>query len=566
MGDIPFRDLVELCEALERTTKRSSMIALIASFFKKIPSDLVGIAARMIVGKIFPEWSHKTLDISWRTIIKVIKEITGTKPKDILDAFNKTGDPGDMTKILFEKKKGVKQITLLAPQKQQITLLDVYKIFNEVSEVKGEGSKRKKELLLRGLLEKCEPLEAKYIVKILLGEMRHGASEGIVEEALALLSNAPIELVKRAHMLTGDIGEVAEIAVKGGIRALKEVKMRLFHPIEPMLAQAAESVEEALKIHGGRTAFEWKLDGARVQIHKKENEVKIFSRRLTDVTLSLPDVVAQVRDNIKAREVILEGEVIAIGNDGKPLPFQHLMRRFRRVKDVKEMVEEIPVRLYLFDILYLNGNLLIDMPYVERREKLYEISGDIQLVPQIITSDSKEAEHFFKAARSAGHEGLMAKKPNSDYTPGIRGKKWLKIKETLDTLDLVIVAADWGYGRRYKWLSDYYLAARDENSGEFLVVGKTFKGLTDEEFEHMTKRLLELKIGERGRTVFVKPEVVVEVAFDEIQKSPKYKSGYALRFARIVRIREDKRPEEADTITRIRELFEKQFRSKARAE
>jgi len=560
MGTL-FKELAELCEKLEATTKRITMVNLISSFLRKLEPDEIGPAVRLIIGRIFPAWSQETLEISWRTIIKTIKNLANANSKDISEAFSKTGDPGDMAKILMEKGKKIKQVTLL---RSPLTILDVYKCFLSIANVKGPGSKKKKEGLLYGLLSRASPLEVKYIIKDILGEMRHGVSEGLMEEAITKAFGASLEQVKRAHMLLGDLGDVAHIALTRGAQQIREVKIRLFHPIKPMLAQPVENVEEALKEHGGKTAFEYKLDGARVQIHLKNGKVAIFSRRLTNVTHSLPDVVKLILDEIKVNEAILEGEVIAIGGEDKPLPFQHLMRRFHRVKDIEKMVKEIPVQLYLFDVLYLNEKMMIDEPYIRRWEHLEEISGNIRLTPRIITSDAQEAQKFFEKSKKEGHEGLVAKKLDSNYTPGIRGKKWLKIKGILDTLDLVIVAADWGYGRRHEWLSDYYLAAKDEKTGKFMVIGKTFKGLTDKEFKEITKRLLELKIAEKGGTVYVKPEIVVEVAFDEIQQSPKYESGFALRFARITRIREDKGPDEADTIERVREIYEKQFRSKAK--
>jgi DNA ligase-1 len=331
-----------------------------------------------------------------------------------------------------------------------------------------------------------------------------------------------------------------------------------------MLAQMAEDPEEALKQHGGRTAFEYKLDGARVQIHKANINMRIFSRRLTDITTSFPDVVEIVRENIKADECILEGEIIAVGRESHhPLPFQHLMRRFRRVHEIDKMVKQIPVKVYLFDMLYVDGESLIDRPYVERRERLSEIAGRIPLTSHLVTDDQELTDKFLKRAIDEGHEGLVAKRLDSPYTPGVRGKHWFKIKETLDSLDLVIVAAEYGYGRRHGWLSDYYLGARNNRQG-FSIIGKTFKGLTDDEIIEMTKRLKETAIEEEGHKVTVLPKIVVQVAYNEIQKSPKYKSGMALRFARITRIRDDKNPDEADTIERVRQIYEKQFVRKAK--
>jgi DNA ligase-1 len=365
-------------------------------------------------------------------------------------------------------------------------------------------------------------------------------------------------------MFTGDIGEVAAICKKQGAEGISRLSFKVFRPIKPMLAQMAENSDEVLKEYGGKTAFEYKLDGARIQIHKFRNEVRIFSRRLTDVTESLPEVVQQVHREIKAEEAILEGEVIAVGQDGNPLPFQHLMRRFRRVYDIQTMVREIPVKLYLFDAIYLDGESLISLPYFQRRQRLKETAGNIPLTEQIVTEDLKEAERFLRKAVDEGHEGLMAKRLDGPYAPGVRGKHWFKIKEILEPLDLVIVAAEYGYGRRRRWLSDYYLAARDEESSELLTLGKTFKGLTDQEMEEMTQRLLKIALRQEGHRVDVQPSIVVEVAYNEIQESPTYKCGMALRFARITRIREDKSPEEADTIQRVRRIYEKQFEKKAK--
>jgi DNA ligase-1 len=327
----------------------------------------------------------------------------------------------------------------------------------------------------------------------------------------------------------------------------------------------AQDLQEVFKEHSGTSAFEFKYDGARIQIHRKGGTLRIFSRRLTDVTLSLPDIVELARKRVRSEEFLIEGEVVAIGQSQKPLPFQDLMRRFRRVHDVDVMLKEIPLKLFLFDVIYLDGNLMIDTSYEKRWKTLRSIVDDQLLATRVVTGDLVEAQKLMQASIEAGHEGLMAKDLKSNYTPGVRGKKWFKIKPA-ETLDVVIVAADWGSGRRRGWLSNYHLAVRDEASGEFLVVGKTFKGLTDQEFVEITKRLLELKTKETDYTVYVKPSIVVEVAFNEIQHSPHYKSGFALRFARIARFRNDKRVEDADSLQRLSKLYQDQFRFKAPAE
>jgi DNA ligase-1 len=556
-----FRALAELCEKLEGTSKRTLMVDLVANFLKQLLEDEVEPATSMILGRPFPKRDQRKLEVSWATLSGVIKRLTKIEWKSFSEAFSKTGDVGSATKIVFEATKIQKQATLL---EKPLTILEARRSLEAVAEATGYGSRERKERLLETLLGTATPLEVKYIVKVLIGEMRTGFHEGLMEITVSKAFDIPHNAVQTASMLTGDIGEVAATAKVQGKEGVMKLRFRVFRPVKPMLAQTAQDVSEALREHGDETALEHKLDGARIQIHKSGDVIRIFSRRLTDVTNSLPEVVQLVRNEVGVLEAILEGEVIALGEDGSPLPFQHLMRRFRRVHDVEAMVKQIPVELYLFDLIYLNGQSLTTTPYVGRREKLREIAGNIALTKQIITRNPQEAENFLKEAIDKGHEGLVAKKLDSPYTPGFRGKRWFKIKMSLEPLDLVIVAAEYGYGRRHSWLSDYHLAAREPETGEFMVVGKTFKGLTDKEIIWMTKRLKELAVREeRGRVVVV-PQIVVEVVYNEIQRSPKYKCGMALRFARITRIRDDKSPEEADTIQRVTEIYEKQFRAKGR--
>ncbi|RJS79741.1 ATP-dependent DNA ligase [Candidatus Bathyarchaeota archaeon] len=556
-----FRVLSELCERLSSTTKRNVKVEMAAEFLKRLNSQEVEPAVSMILGRPFPRWDQRTLDISWATLSNIIKRLTDVDWRTFSKVFRETGDIGSTIKTIFERSKVRRQKVLF---EKSLTILEVRRVFEAIAEASGQGSRERKDRLVESLLGRASPVEAKYLVKIMIGEMRTGFQEGLMELAVSRAFSTPLELVQKASMLTGDVGEVAYLLKEHGEAALSKVGLRLMRPLKPMLAQMAESPREAIEEHGGETAFEYKLDGARIQIHKVGEKVKVFSRRLTDVTDSLPEIVQAVREGVKAHEAVLEGEVIAVGRDGHPLPFQHLMRRFRRVYEIEKMLREIPVKLYLFDLLYVDGESLIDEPYLERRNRLSRVVEGIPLTEQLVTGNPAEAERFFRKALEEGHEGLMAKRLDSPYKPGVRGKHWLKIKEPLEPLDLVITAAEYGYGRRHGWLSDYYLAARDEETGEFLVVGKTFKGLTDQEIIEMTERLKRLAIMEEGNRVVVKPEIVVEVAYNEIQKSPKYKCGMALRFARITRIRDDKSPEEVDTIQKVRKIYEKQFEKKAR--
>ena len=556
-----FQALARLCEKLEATSKRTVMVDLVADFLNQLGEDEVGPGVSMILGRAFPKWDQRVLEISWATLSDVIKRLTNVNWTSFRGAFAKSGDIGVATKILFESSKIRKQATLF---EKPLTILEVRRALEAIAEIVGHSSRERKERLLETLFSQTSALEAKYLVKIIIGEMRTGFYEGLMELAVSKAFDIPLKFVQTATMLSGDIAEVAKIAKLHGNEGVLKLQLQIFRPFRPMMAQNCESIEEVLREHDGETAFEYKLDGARIQIHKHDDKIRIFSRRLTDVTESLPEIVELVKSQVKAEKVVLEGEVVAVGEDRSPMLFQHLMRRFRRVHRIEEMQRQIPIELYLFDILYLDNESLIERSYVERRRRLRETCGDIPSSKQLITESAEEAKLFLEEAIEAGHEGLMAKKLDSAYTPGIRGKRWFKIKKTLEPLDLVIVGAEWGYGRRHNWLSDYYLAARDAETGRFMVVGKTFKGLTDEEFVQMTKRLKELIIEKQPHGVVVVPKIVVQVAYNEIQKSPKYECGMALRFARIKRIREDKSPEEADTIQSVREIYERQYEKKAR--
>ena len=558
-----FKEFAELCDNLAKISERNRKIRLLAETLKRLSRDEVKPFVLLMTGHFAPDWMQKQLEVSWGLISHVITGLFHVSKRELVSYIKKHGDIGEAVESLAMRRESKKQLTLVDLTNKNLTVTDVYELLNRISDIKGPDARSRRETIISMLMSRMSPKELKYFIKIIFSDMRHGVNYGVMEEAIAKASAIPLELISRAHMILGDLGEVAEKALFEGYSAIKNVKIVMFRPIKPMLAQKAESVKDALREHNWETAFEFKLDGLRAQIHKDGDKIKIFSRRLKDVTDSFPELVERVRQSIKAEEVVLEGEIIGVKN-GKPLPFQILMRRVRRVEEANKYRKLIPVDIYLFDVLYLNGEMLIDKPYEERRRILEGISGNIKLVPRIITRDPEEAQSFFEEAIKNGHEGLVAKKLDSRYEPGTRGKKWLKIKRTLEPLDCVIIAAEWGYGRRRKWLSDYYLAVRDEKTGEWFIVGKTFKGLTDEEFEEITKELLKVKIYESGRIVYVRPKIVVEVIYDEIQKSPKYKSGFALRFARISRIRWDKSPEDADTLDKVRKIYREQFKYKAK--
>ena len=555
MNITPFVSLAQLGEELEATKKRGELTALLSGFLRNLAPDEISAAVRLTIGQVFPEWDERSLNVSWRTLMAVIDGLTNAPP-DVRETISAQAvDGGEFVRLLLERTRRD------APQPPRLSILEVYQGFEDMAQARGRGSRARKEELLRALLQRATPVEAKYLSKIIYQEMRHGVSEGIMLTGIAQAAGIQVKVVRRANQLWGDLGEVALVALTEGTQPLREATARLFRPIKPMLAQTAQELAEAFERFDGQVALEYKLDGARVQIHSQDHKVRIYSRNLADVTASLPDLAAKVQAGLSAQEAIVEGEAIAVDNQGRPLPFQHLMRRFRRKKDIEASILEIPVELYLFDALYLDGQQIIDNPYQERWVALSQAASGLKLVRRLLPATVEEGQAFAEEAHRDGHEGVMAKALDSAYSPGVRGKTWLKLKHVM-SLDLVIVAADWGYGRRHGWLSNYHLAALDAESGQFQVIGKTYKGLTDVEFQAMTERLLDVEVARQGSTVQVQPQVVVEVLFNEIQESSQYRSGFALRFARISRLRDDKSPQETDTLQTVGQFYDQQFEFK----
>jgi DNA ligase-1 len=429
-----------------------------------------------------------------------------------------------------------------------LQLLEADRIFQSIATAAGDGSARERSQLLRGLYARASEPEQRFLTGLIMGELRQGALEGVMLDALAKASGIALDRVRRAVMLAGDIAPVARAALETG--DLSQYDVQLFRPLQPMLAQSAENVSEAIEALG-EAALEFKMDGARVQVHKSDDDVLVYSRSLNDVTVAVPEVVEIVRA-LPARNLILDGEVLSLKPGGRPQPFQTTMRRFGRKLDVDRMRGELPLTPFWFDLIYLNNGSLLDEPQARRFEALRELRGS-HLMPHTIAADPKHAEEFLAEALTRGHEGIMAKAIDAPYAAGGRGQGWLKVKQAR-TLDLVILAAEWGHGRRRGWLSNLHLGSRDTEKGGFAMLGKTFKGLTDEMLEWQTKQLLPLEIGRDNYTVYVEPKLVAEIAFNEIQISPRYHSGLALRFARVKRYRNDKSAAEADTFQTVRDL------------
>ncbi len=546
-----FISLTETCQKIASTSSRLEKMRILNDFLRKLSREEIKPAINLILGRIAGKGEIKT-GISSGIILSALKKVLGDNFK-FRDKCKESADLGEYVECLLKSFKPVKQQVFL---ETTYSLKGIYEVLRKAFLLKGKKSKEKKEEIVASLLTNLTPSESKYLVNIILGDLRIGLEEGTVEQALAKLLNLNIETVKRANMLLGDISETVYLGLTDK-KSLLTAKIHLFKPIKPMLAETAENLKEIFDEIHGPVSLEPKLDGARVQIHHSKGKTKIFTRRLSEVTNSLPEIITLTKQEFTSADYIVEGEVVAVSRKGEILPFNYLMRRFRRTKEITEISEKIKLKLFLFDILYYQGKQLIDAPYEQRREKLVGEFGRENVVPALLTKNDKKAEEFFLNCVKEGHEGVMAKNPKSIYEPGKRGKNWLKLKKTL-TLDLVIVGAQWGYGRRRKWLSDYFLAVWNESKTDLLIVGKTFKGLTDQEFEWITKKLLEKKLREKGYVVWVKPEIVVETAFNEIQKSKLYPSGYVLRFARIKNIRFDKELKEADTIKEVKKIFETQ--------
>ncbi len=526
--ETPFLRLAELCNSLEKISKSSEKIEYVSNFLSTLNQNELEPAVFLIIGTTFAETDPKTLNIKW----------------------------GLISKTDFDSK----QTSLL---QKPLTILHVHSQFQRLAQLSGSGSQKQKKRLLETLFQQAAPVERKFLIRNLLKEMRHGVAQGVMIRAIAKAAKLDAILIKELNAIHGNLGEIARIAITEGLDGLRNVKLRPFKPIQPMLAESIDSIDEISEDSIPQIVCEYKYDGIRVQIHKYNNAVRLYSRQLKDITSSFPEIENLILNSIPNQSVILDGEIVAIGAEKRPLPFQDLMRRFRRIHEAPRVQQEISVECYLFDILYLDEKLLFDYHYRERWDILSKMGTNLTLATRRISADKAEILRFYQEALNAGHEGILIKFLQSGYFPGERKKFWLKLKEAV-LLDLLIIAADWGSGRRAGWLSNYHLATLDPETKTFHEVGKTFKGLTDEEFEAMTKSLQELKTSETQYTVYVKPKIVVEVAFNEIQKSPQYPSGYALRFARIKRIRFDKSPADVTTLNEISRLYERQFERKAR--
>jgi DNA ligase-1 len=507
-----FRDLVDGSRELATLRGRRQKVERIAALLRGCDDADVAVVARWLTGETG-------------------SSVLGIGPAQVAEAI------------------GVEPATTPA-----LTVSTAADALSALATIRGTGSRRLKTEKLSNLFARATAEEQQFLARLLLAELRQGALAGLVLEAIAIAFELPLVSVRRAHMLTGDCGEIAAIARGHGRAGIDAVQLRLFHPIQPMLAQPADGVSEALRMLG-QPLLEYKLDGARVQVHKRADEVRVFSRQGNDVTAAVPEIVEQI-SVLPVSELVLDGETLSIGSDGQPRPFQTTMRRFGRHRNDETLRAQLPLQAFYFDCLRLDGETLIDAETLTRRAALREVVPAPSLMPAIQTAVVDEAQSFLERALAAGHEGLMAKSIDAPYAAGGRGNHWLKVKQ-VHTLDLAVLAAEWGSGRRQGWLSNLHLGARTDDG--FVMLGKTFKGLTDERLAWQTEQLLSRATRREGGLVEVRPELVVEVAFNELQRSRQYPAGLALRFARVRTYRHDKTAADADHLDTVRALFARQL-------
>jgi len=543
--------MVDMYQALDSTTKRLEKTEILANFFADINPKLIPIVTLMAVGRVFPVWSEEELGIGSKLLMKAIANVVGVSPLEVEDQVRDQGDIGAASEYLFKKRT---QTTFFS---KPLTIEMVYNNLRKLPSISGNRAQARKIDIILELLSLASPLEAKYITRTILEEMRIGVGDGTLRDAISQAYGIEKEVIDRAHMLTNDLGLVAEVAQEQGKEGLEKLSLKPGKPVKPMLAQLAPGIKESVA-EMGRVFCETKYDGIRVQIHRTGSEIMIFTRRLENISNAVPDVVEYIRKYLPAEDFIVEGEII-VTKDGKPISFQYILQRVRRKYDIEEVMEKVPLTLYLFDVLYYKEPL-IDAPFEDRRNTLESIvqlaDKKIHLSRQVkVTSENvDEAEKLFKDSINQGHEGIMIKDPMAPYIPGIRGKKMLKYKAEPETLDLVVVGGTYGKGKRAHFIGSYLVALSDE-TGDLKTLAHVATGLDDKTLDELSQMMDEIIVDRKGRTVKVKPHIILEIAYSEIVKSPEYESGYSLRFPVVKRIRDDLSLDDIDTVQRVDSMF-----------
>lgn len=538
-----FLEFSQICEALEGTAGRLDMTSIVTDVLSALGEEDIPLFIRYLMGRTFPDWSQEKIGIGPNSVYDAVAYVAGRDRRTVVSAVNRSGDPGRAVEELLAKKE---QMSFFS---ESLILADIGRDFTLLATTGGNKSQKEKDRVLRRLFGNASPIEGRYLARLLLGELRIGIGEGTMRDAIAGAFDVDPAAVEHAYQAANDLGEVALIA-RSGEDALYAVHIEPFRPVKMMLAKQG-TVTDMLH-EAGTLAAEYKYDGTRFQFHKSGGVCRMYSRRLEEVTHAIPDVVAML-DAATPHDIILDGEVIAV-RDGHPLPFQYVLRRFRRKHNVASHIEEITLRPNVFDILWVNGETLIDLPFTERRKRLEEAVSGTYIAPQLVSGDEEEIDLLYRNALDDGHEGIMIKDPRSRYTPGVRGKLWVKIKPAVDTIDLVVTGAEWGEGKRAHVFGSFLLSCMGDD-GTFVPLSKVATGISDEVLQEMFVALSDLVISEEGKMVHVEPQVVVEVGYAEIQKSPNYSGGFALRFPRFIRMRDDKSPEEIESLRMIEERF-----------
>jgi DNA ligase 1 len=541
-----FLGLAETLERVKGTRSKNEKVRILAAYLRPLGPKDAEISARIASGRASERGSKDEAQVGYSTLLEVLKEVTGSGEAAVSASYMKHGDLGKVAEELLS----IKRMQSLLPE--TLTLEDVEEAFGTLRSSKGKGSSSMRKSVVRSLLLRASPVEGKYLVKVLTGEMRTGLVTGLVEEAIGQAYSISEEQLARAHMLVGDLGTLAKAGVSGQVSGLK---MQPFRPVNFMLAEPLATAAEVADHFGREVYAEYKYDGVRAQVHRHRGEVRIYSRRLEEITSSFPEVAQPLRK--PGEDFIIDGEIVPF-TGGRPLPFQLLQRRLRRMENFEEAARNAPVVYFAFDLLLKNGKEMVQRPLGERKRELARIieGTPVQLAESKIVRTAEEVERTFRKSRELGYEGLVVKDPQSVYIMGKRGSGWVKLKEELDTLDVVIVAAEYGHGKRAGVISDYTFAVRDGDS--LKTIGKAYSGLTDSEIDEMTRRLKEITVKDHGYRRTVRPEIVIEVAFDSVQKSARHDSGYALRFPRIKRIRTDKSLTDIDTLEKVDRVFQGQ--------
>jgi DNA ligase-1 len=540
-----FVEFANICKKIEETPGRLETADILAVEFPDLTEEELPVFVRFMRGKLFPDWSSEKLGFGPSLLYDALAYVIGKKRSDVVSAINSSGDVGKVVEKLLEKREQTMFFS------EELTLLDVYDRFLLMAKSSGRRSQQERLRSAQYLMSNATPLEGRYLARLMLEEMRIGVGEGVVKDALSKAFGIAPEIIEHAHQALNDLGQVALLA-KTDPTGLSNVHITIFRPVKMMLAQQG-SISHMVETHG-KLAAENKYDGSRFQFHKTGGKCAIYSRRLEDMTSSLPDVV-EMLNKATTHDVIIDGEVIAIMN-GKPMPFQTVLRRIRRKHDVDNAADAVTLCPRVFDILVMDGETLIDMPFTRRREILESALTDY-VAPQIVSDSVEELETFYHESLDRGNEGMMLKVLDSPYLPGNRGKYWIKIKPEVDTIDLVVTGAEWGEGKRAKMFGSFLLACQDEN-GDLLEISRVATGIDDPMLSTLYGLFKEKIIAEKGKTVSFEPDIVFEVGYAELQKSTNYAAGYALRFPRFVRLRDDKDVSEIETMESLTRRYSMQ--------